>query len=101
MKEHAKYLLSLRDNRFQTRNSFLFTVFNMLQRRDMLLGCSLKVKRAAFSKFAKRFSSVSSDAVGNVLRMVEKGDKVSANSEEEQIVLRLMKEVNLVTVSDP
>ena len=101
MKEHAKYLLSLRDSRFQTHNSFLFTVFNMLQRHDMLLGCSLKVKRATFSQFTKRFSSVSSDAVGNILGRIEKGDKVSASTDEEQKVLRLMKEVNLVTAKVP
>ena len=62
----------------------------MLQRRDMLLGCSLKVKHATFSQFAKRFSSVSSDAVGKVLGRIEKGDKVSAGTDEEQKVLRLI-----------
>ena len=67
MKEQSKFFLSLRDDRLQTHNSFLFMVFNILQRREMLLGCALKVKRATFNQFAKRFSSVSSDAVGSVL----------------------------------
>lgn len=101
MKDHTKYLLSLHDKRFQTHNSFLFTVFNILQRRALLLGCSLKVKRASFNLFAKSFSTVSSEAIGDVLERIEKGGTVTACSKEERRVLRLMKEVNLVTAKVP
>ena len=101
MKEHAKYLFSLHDKRFQTHNSFLFTVFNILQRRALLLGCSLKVKKSTFNQFAQRFVSVSSEAIGEVLGRVEKGDMVTAKTDEERKVLRLMREVNLVTAKVP
>jgi hypothetical protein len=101
LKEHAKYLFSLNDKRFQTHYSFLFTVFNILQRRALLLGCSLKVKKATFGQFAKSFSSVSSEAVATVLERIEKGGGVTAQTDEERKVLRLMKEVNLVTTKVP
>jgi len=101
LKEHAKYLFSLTDRRFQTHHSFLFTVFNILQRRALLLGCSLKVKRATFGQFARSFSSVSSEAVASVLERIESGGKVAAETEEERKVLRLMKEVNLITTKVP
>ena len=101
MKAHAKYLFSLRDRRFQKHYSFLFTVFNILQRRALLLGCSLKVKKSSFSQFAQNFSSVSSDAVRDVLERIENGNGVTANTDEERRVLRLMKEVNLVTAKVP
>jgi len=101
LKEHVKYLFSLRDKRFQTHYSFLFTVFNILQRRTLLLGASLKVKKAGFSQFAERFSSVSSEAVGNVLERIEKGEGIKAHTDDERKVLRLMKEVNLVTAKVP
>ena len=97
MKEHVKTIFSWHDNRFQTHYSFLFTVFNMLQRRALLLGCSLKVKKASFSRFAKQFSSVSSQAVARVLERVEKGERLTIETDEDRQVLRLMKEVNLVT----
>jgi hypothetical protein len=101
LKEHVKYLFSLHDKRFQTHNSFLFTAFNILQRRALLLGSSLKVKKASFAQFARSFSSVSSEAVGSVLERIEKGDGVTAQTAEERKVLRLMKEVNLVTTKVP
>jgi hypothetical protein len=101
LKEHVKYLFSLKDRRFQTHYSFLFVVFNILQRRALLLHASLKVKRSSFSRFAKEFSSVSSDAIGDILRQIEKGERVVAQTDEERRVLRLMKEVNLVTSKVP
>lgn len=101
LKEHVKSLFSWQDKRFQTHYSFLFTVFNILQRRALLLGSSLKVKKASFSQFAERFSSVSSEAVGKVLERIEKGEGVTARTDDEQKVLRLMKEVNLVTAKVP
>ena len=101
LKEHVKTLFSWHDKRFQTHYSFLFTAFNILQRRALLLGSSLKVKKASFSQFAKRFSSVSSEAVGHVLERIEKGEGVTARTDDEQKVLRLMKEVNLVTAKVP
>ena len=101
LKEHVKYLFSLRGRRFQTHYSFLFTAFNILQRRALLLHASLKVKRTSFAKFARDFSSVSSEAVGGVLQQVEKGEHVVPRTDEERRVLRLMKEVNLVTARVP
>lgn len=101
LKEHAKYLFSLRDNRFKTHYSFLFTVFNILQWRALLLGSSLKVKKASFSQFAEDFSTVSSEAVGQILGRIEKGGSVAAHTDEERRVLQLMKEVNLVAAKVP
>jgi hypothetical protein len=101
MKEHTKWLFTLRDQRWKRHHSFLFSVFNILQRRALLLGSSLKVKRAAFNQFAQNFASVSSTAVEKVLVRIENGNGVTAKTEEERKVLRLMKEVNLVTAKVP
>ena len=101
LQAHVKYLFSLRDRRFQTHYSFLFTVFNIIQRRALLLHASLKVKRSGFSRFARDFSSVSSDAVSEILQQVEKGERVVPRTDDERRVLRLMKEVNLVTAKVP
>jgi len=101
LKEHVKYLFSLKDRRFQKHYSFLFVAFNILQRRDLLLHASLKVRKSYFAKFAKEFSNVSSDAISGILQRLEKGERLVAETDEERRVLRLMKEVNLVTSKVP
>ena len=101
LKEHVKYLFSLKDRRFQKHYSFLFVVFNILQRRALLLHASLKVRKSYFSRFAREFSNVSSDAISNILQRLEKGERLVAQTDGERRVLRLMKEVNLVTSKVP
>ena len=48
LKRHVKHLFNLQDKRFQEHYSFMFTVFNILQRRAILLHTSLKVKAQNF-----------------------------------------------------
>ena len=97
MKRHVKHLFNLSDKRFQEHYSFLFTVFNILQRRQILLHSSLKVKRRNFDSVARSFTSVSPEAVHKVTERVARGDWSSSNSNEERQVLNLMKEVNVIT----
>ncbi|KAG1792597.1 uncharacterized protein HD556DRAFT_1215361, partial [Suillus plorans] len=63
MSRHAKHLFSLADRRFQEHYSFLFSVFNVLQRRELLLHTSLRVKRSNFHSAARKFASVSPETV--------------------------------------
>lgn len=44
IKRHVKHLFNLTDHHFQEHYSFLFTAFNILQCRKILLCTSLKVK---------------------------------------------------------
>ena len=97
MKRHVKHLFNLSDRRFQEHYSFLFTVFNILQRRQILLHSSLKVKRRNFDSIARSFASMSSEAVHKVTECVARGDWQTSNSNEERQVLNLMKEVNVIT----
>ncbi len=97
LKYHAKHLFSLTDRRFQQHYSFLFIVFNILQRRAALLHTSLKVKRGRFDKLAETFATVQADAIHRVTERVARGDWNTCHSAEEQQVLNLMREVNVVT----
>ena len=92
-KAQVKHFFLLHDTRFQEHFSFMFTIFNMLQRRALLLHTSLKVKRKTFPYIANQFASVSPEAVHNVSKCVSQGDNVTCNNDEEQKVLHLMKEV--------
>ncbi|KAJ7086532.1 hypothetical protein C8R44DRAFT_650820, partial [Mycena epipterygia] len=96
MRTHIKHLFNLSDRRFQTHYSFLFTAFNMLQRRQVLLRTSMKVKRSNFDHVAAQFASVSPQTVHIVSERIANGDSTTANNADERQVLRLMKEVNII-----
>ncbi|KAJ6522571.1 hypothetical protein B0H19DRAFT_969718, partial [Mycena capillaripes] len=97
MKTHIKHLFNLADRRFQEHYSFLFTAFNILQRRQVLLRTSFKVKRRNFDRVAAQFSTVSPQAVHIISERIANGDTKTANTPEEQRVLKLMQEVNVIT----
>ena len=101
MKKHVKHLFSLADRRFQEHYSFLFTAFNMLQRREVLLRTSLKVKRSNFPSVAANFASVSPQAVHIVSQRIANGDSITANTDDERKVLNLMRQVKLVSSHVP
>jgi len=97
MSSHAKHLFSLADRRFQEHYSFMFSVFNVLQRRELLLHTSLRVKRSNFDSAARKFASVSPEIVHIVSERVAHGDTETAHNDEERKVLRLMSEVKAIS----
>lgn len=101
MKRHVRHLFNLSDRRFQEHYSFLFTVFNILQRRSILLHTSLKVKRSKFNSVAADIASVSPETIHIMTERISRGDSVTANNDDERKVLNLMKEVNTVTSHVP
>lgn len=101
MKRHVKHLFSLADSRFQEHYSFLFTAFNILQRRAVLLHTSLKVKRRDFSQVASGFADVSEEAIHKVTERVARGDTTTTENEDEARVLKLMRQVKMVTSHVP
>ena len=101
MKRHVKHLCGLADRRFQEHYSFMFTAFNILQRRAVLLHTSLKVRKANFNSIASDFASVSLETVHIITERISRGDSITANTAEERKVLNLMKQVNVVTSNVP
>ena len=99
-KRQVKLFFSLADLRFQEHYSFLFTVFNILQRRAILLHTSLKVKKTSFDHFAKEFEGISSETIHRVCERLTQSKTGTSNfancSPEEWRVVRLLKEVNVI-----
>jgi hypothetical protein len=62
---------------------------------------SLKVKQDPFLGVATNLAAVSPWAVHCVMEHVAQGDTVSANNDNERSVLRLMKEVEVITSEVP
>lgn len=97
MKRNLKHLFSLKDKRFQQHYSFLFTAFNILQWREVLLHTFLKVKAANFERLTAEYSNISPEAIATVTERLAKGNSKTCNTPEERRILNLMKEVNVVT----
>lgn len=101
MKRHVKHFFSLADPRFQEHYSFLFTAFNILQRRAVLLHTSLKVKRRDFPQVASGFATVSQETIHKVTERIARGDTTTADNEDEIKVLKLMRQVKMVSSHVP
>ncbi|KAJ7729618.1 hypothetical protein B0H14DRAFT_2269063, partial [Mycena olivaceomarginata] len=72
-----------------------------MQRRELLLHTSLKVKRANFASVASQFASVSTEVVQRVSERVANGSSVAPQDAEERKVLNLLKQVNAIASSVP
>jgi hypothetical protein len=98
---HIKHYFNLNDRRFQEHYSFLFTTFNIMQRRTILLNTSLKMKKSSFERLASAFGTVSPETVHIVSERVSHGDFTTVHNSEEKKVLELLKQVKAVTYNVP
>ena len=101
LENHVKHMLALSDRRFQEHYSFMFVIFNVIQRRKLLLHTSLCVKRKNFESWAQRFVDVSVEAVQALADRSTIGGQPTASTDEERKVLELMKEVKLISANIP
>ena len=94
---HLRHLLQLADRRFQEHPSFIFTAFNILQRREIMRRTQMRVKRSDFANKALMYSRITPDAIEHVSQMVSDGSSTSwAPGSPEQAVQTLMRDVQMV-----
>jgi hypothetical protein len=77
MKDHVRYLLNYDDKRFEKHHSFLFIVFNMMQRREACLQARLLTSKPFFAKDAETIDTITSDEIENVLKQTIEGTYTS------------------------
>ncbi|CAF1289231.1 unnamed protein product [Adineta steineri] len=73
LREHIRYLLSFEDRRFEENHSFIFVVFNILQRRTACFQAQLMTTRPYFQKSAELLESLTSNDIQSALVNVSKG----------------------------
>jgi hypothetical protein len=100
LRAQARHYFRLADRRFQTHYSFLFTVFNILQRRAVNEGARLKVKQDHFNRFASEYAQITSSEIDEALAYHQ--SYLSPQSSREftpavRKVENLLKHVNLVS----
>ncbi|TFK60576.1 hypothetical protein BDN72DRAFT_779234, partial [Pluteus cervinus] len=94
-------MFSLNDRRFQEHYSFLFTVFNILQRRAVLKQTWFKVKQQRFARFVDDFENVQSMAAQRVIERLSRYDFSTPSDPEEKKVHSLMKEIQSLNAKVP
>ena len=72
-REHLRYLLSVADRRFEEHHSFIFVVFNILQRRTACFHARLMTSRPHFQQSAQLLESLSSADIAAALDSISKG----------------------------
>jgi Helitron helicase-like domain at N-terminus len=70
LREHIRYLLSYNDRRFEQNHSFIFVVFNMLQRRDACFHAQLIATKPYFQSSAHEIQSLNNKDVETVLQNI-------------------------------
>ncbi|KZV95352.1 hypothetical protein EXIGLDRAFT_610679 [Exidia glandulosa HHB12029] len=101
MKRQVKHFLNLRDRRFQEHPTFSFTAFNLIQRRSILLQAKLKVDKASFQTVADDIAATSWDAIQAICDRASKGEHIVPQNDDERRVLRLMRQVKVLTSKVP
>ena len=70
LREHIRYLLSYNDRRFEKNHSFIFVVFNLLQRRDACFHAQLIATRPYFRTSTHEIQSLNSNDIEIALKNI-------------------------------
>ena len=92
-REHLRYLLSFGDRRFEENCSFIFVVFNILQRHTACFHAHLMASRPYFQQSAQLLESLSSADVATALVNISKG---TYSKVADQRINTLMKHIRVV-----
>ncbi|CAF4151243.1 unnamed protein product [Adineta steineri] len=72
LREHIRYLLSYHDRRFETNHSFIFVVFNILQRRNACFHAQLITTKPYFRESAQDIQTLNSKDIETALENISK-----------------------------
>ena len=92
-REHLRYLLSIADRRFEEHHSFIFVVFNILQRRTACFHARLMISRPQFQQSAQLLESLSSADIATALANISKGTSMKVTDPK---VKSLMQHIKVV-----
>ena len=93
LKEHIRYLLSYNDRRFETNHSFIFVVFNLLQRRDACFHAQLIASKPYFQSSADEIQSLNSKDIEFAL---ENSSKKIYTSEANSKLNKLLQHIKTI-----
>ena len=92
-KAHLQFLLSLEDKRFEKNHSFLYIVFNILQKRNACYGARLLVSRPYFSNIAQNIDKIKLEDIDDVLRCIEDKTYKPTNHKNIDVLLKQIRTI--------
>ncbi|CAF1089809.1 unnamed protein product [Rotaria sordida] len=92
-KEHIRYLLSYNDRRFETNHSFIFVVFNLLQRRDACFHAQLIATKPYFQANANEIHTLNSKDIEMAL---DNNSKRTYNTGSNSALNKLLQHIKTV-----
>ena len=93
LREHIRYLLSYDDRRFEANHSFIFVVFNLLQRRDACFHAQLIATRPYFRASADEIQSLNSKDIETAL---ENSVNRTYNAESNRTLHKLLQHIKTI-----
>ncbi|CAF2866381.1 unnamed protein product [Rotaria sp. Silwood2] len=93
LREHIRYLLSYNDRRFETNHSFIFVVFNLLQRRDACFHAQLIATKPYFRASADEIQSLKSKDIEMALDNIS---KKTYSSESNSVLNKLFHHIKTI-----
>lgn len=91
--KHVRYLLTYEDRRFEKHHSFMFVVFNMMQRQQACWNASLVASRPYFRDVAADLQALSSKEIETALIHI---DKKTFSSVKNPRINALLKQIKTV-----
>jgi hypothetical protein len=92
-REHVRYLLSYGDRRFEEHYSFIFVLFNILQRRTACFHAQLMTSRPYFQQSAQLLETLSSEDVATALLNISKASYSKVSDERINTLMNHIKVV--------
>ena len=91
--EHIRYLLSYEDRRFETNDSFIFVVFNILQRRTACFHAQLMTTRSFFQESANQLQTLNGNDIATALVNISKQAYSSVDDPRINLLMKHIKAV--------
>ena len=89
-REHVNYLLNLNSDRFRTHRSFIFVVFNIIQRTEARHRINLLVNQQDYQKFSEEISQLTTKDYEDAVRAVT----IDPNAKFNSIIHKLISKVH-------
>ena len=93
LNQHVRYLLAYDDRRFEKHHSFMFVLFNMIQRRQACLNASLIASRPYFRDIAPNLQTITSKEIETALMTTIKNPLASFSNTRVNTLLQQIKTV--------
>lgn len=92
-KDHVRYLLSIEDKRFEASHSFLYVVFNIMQKRDACYKARLMISRPYFHQISKKIDCLTQDEIQFALTEIENKQFKNKNNDRLNTLLKQIRTV--------